>query len=546
MEPKTKEITVLGNSFVKYVDHLGTDSTIVDAARISYQDSSKGEERDKKLLRYLFKNKHCYCPEMEVLTTSGWKRWDDCESRETYLVPYPDKKVLKAETLDLEVFNVSEEITTFKNQSTKFRVTSDHKMWFKQKNHGLFSKVPASKTRWGHFQSGVGYSLLEGGKKWDFITAETDLKMEFIGFYLGDGSYSCKNRITFHLKKERKNKYLMDLLAKNGMEYKVKPSSSCPDASVYWVTIPDWFREKMGEYLMCKARYKQLPIQNFTEKQARGLLQGLINSDGSISVNRPQITFSSTSPHLINTFNLLCSLFGMEAHSHTNPTKCAVYLNSPTEIDSRSQYYATEFYRGNTYCVTSGSGLLLVRGGSRKRSFVCGNTSPFEQVNISFQIRMPIFIMRQFVRHRTFRLNEVSARYTELDLGFYTPEKWRTQDTKNKQSSTDFKFKDEDFRQAHFTDWLETSYKESFKTYKRLLDNGVAREMARMVLPVGALTEIRVNIDLSNLIKYFMLRDDSHAQYEIQEISRAMKTITTECYPWVMEMYEESRKISEK
>ncbi len=65
------------------------------------------------------------------------------------------------------------------------------------------------------------------------------------------------------------------------------------------------------------------------------------------------------------------------------------------------------------------------------------HTSPFEQVNISFQIRMPIFVMRQFVRHRTFRLNELSARYTELDLGYYVPEKWRAQDTKNKQGGID-------------------------------------------------------------------------------------------------------------
>lgn len=163
------------------------------------------------------------------------------------------------------------------------------------------------------------------------------------------------------------------------------------------------------------------------------------------------------------------------------------------------------------------------------------HTSPFEMVNITFIIRLPIFIMRQLVRHRTFRLNEVSARYTELDLGFYIPEKWRKQDTKNKQGSVI----SEDLNHNKLNVLLEHSYKYAFNDYKTLLKAGVAKELARIVLPVGALTEIRVNIDLSNLIKFFMLRDDPHAQWEHQQIAYAMKTIAKQHYPWTLEMYEE-------
>jgi len=164
------------------------------------------------------------------------------------------------------------------------------------------------------------------------------------------------------------------------------------------------------------------------------------------------------------------------------------------------------------------------------------HTSPFEMVNITFNIRMPIFVMRQFVRHRTFRLNELSARYTELDLGFYVPEKWRAQDTKNKQSSAETKELDH----KNISSGVERLYYACNEHYKMLISWGVAREMARIVLPVGALTEIMVNIDLSNLIKYFKLRDDNHAQWEHQEIARAMKEITKEWFPWVMEMYDNS------
>ena len=170
------------------------------------------------------------------------------------------------------------------------------------------------------------------------------------------------------------------------------------------------------------------------------------------------------------------------------------------------------------------------------------HTSPFEQVNISFNIRMPIFVMRQFVRHRTFRLNEVSARYTELDLGFYVPEEWRKQDTKNKQGS----LASEELGHERLSNALRNHNRDCFDLYKGLLGEGVAREMARMVLPVNALTEIIVNIDISNLIKFFILRDDNHAQFEIQEIAKAMKTITAEKFPWIMEMYEELRADKDK
>lgn len=180
--------------------------------------------------------------------------------------------------------------------------------------------------------------------------------------------------------------------------------------------------------------------------------------------------------------------------------------------------------------------------------FKNAHSSPFEMVNISFNIRMPIFVMRQFVRHRTFRLNEVSARYTELDLGFYVPKKWRYQDNKNKQSSIDAKINSNYQRQIHnaFTEWAEESYAESLGTYKKLLASNVAREMARIVLPVGALTEIVVNIDMNNLIKFFLLRDDNHAQYEIVQVARAMKEITRKAFPWVMELYDDLQADKEK
>lgn len=160
--------------------------------------------------------------------------------------------------------------------------------------------------------------------------------------------------------------------------------------------------------------------------------------------------------------------------------------------------------------------------------------SPFEQVNVSFVIKMPIFCMRQFVRHRTFRLNEMSARYTEMWDDMYIPKTWRKQDTKNKQGSLETTELDNKSISNAVTEF----YSRSYTLYQDLLNQGVAKEMARFVLPVANYTEIQVNIDIRNLMHFFGLRLDAHAQYEMRVIAQAMYDIFKELYPWCAEAYE--------
>lgn len=161
------------------------------------------------------------------------------------------------------------------------------------------------------------------------------------------------------------------------------------------------------------------------------------------------------------------------------------------------------------------------------------HTSPFEQCSITFDIKMPIFIMRQFVRHRTFRLNEWSGRYSELADEFYVPEQWRSADKKNKQGSQTANL-DHTKLSAEVKAFNETAY----KTYMNLLNQGVARELARTVLPVSIFTEIYVSCDLHNLIHFLNLREDAHAQWEIREVARAMREIAEKLFPWTFEAYQ--------
>lgn len=156
------------------------------------------------------------------------------------------------------------------------------------------------------------------------------------------------------------------------------------------------------------------------------------------------------------------------------------------------------------------------------------HTSPFEQVVFTFHCKMPIFVARQWVRHRTARLNEVSGRYSVLKSEFYMPTELKSQDKKNRQgsaepldTSTQYLAKQE----------ILHIYEEADKAYHRLLDLGVSRELARMVLPLSTYTEWYWQMDLHNLLHFLKLRLDSHAQYEIRVYAEAMANIVEAVAP---------------
>jgi len=164
------------------------------------------------------------------------------------------------------------------------------------------------------------------------------------------------------------------------------------------------------------------------------------------------------------------------------------------------------------------------------------HTSPFEMVKVTLNIKLPIFVMRQYVRHRMQNLNEVSARYTELPNEFYTPSEWRAQDTKNKQGSISKAFTEDSERL--FTQKLLKHCDDAYELYQWYIEQGVAREMARMVLPVNIYTEIYACWDMKNLLHFITLREDSHAQAEIQEYGKAIRKIVQELFPWTLEAFD--------
>jgi len=170
------------------------------------------------------------------------------------------------------------------------------------------------------------------------------------------------------------------------------------------------------------------------------------------------------------------------------------------------------------------------------------HTSPFESIEIKLHMKLPIFVARQMIRHRSSSLNEISARYSVMKDEFYFPkaEELRLQSNSNKQGSEGIVSLEvaQKYVQA-----IEDQSKECYKWYLEMLDVGIAREQARMILPINLYTEWYWKQDLHNLMHLMALRRDSHAQHEIQVYGNAILEIVRQLCPWTIEAWEKYHPI---
>ncbi|MBO4527343.1 MAG: FAD-dependent thymidylate synthase [Victivallales bacterium] len=160
------------------------------------------------------------------------------------------------------------------------------------------------------------------------------------------------------------------------------------------------------------------------------------------------------------------------------------------------------------------------------------HTSPLEHVVFTFLVHCPLFIRSQWHRHRTWSYNEISRRYTDVDIEFYTPPELREQAESDRQASRPAEHLD----QAACKALIEEHHKRSLDLYHKLLEQGVCREQARGVLPQDMMTTFWATVDLNNLLKFLELRDSDHAQWEIREYAIAIKKLIKPDFPHVAEI----------
>ena len=172
------------------------------------------------------------------------------------------------------------------------------------------------------------------------------------------------------------------------------------------------------------------------------------------------------------------------------------------------------------------------------------HTSTLEHNVITFRFKVPLFIRSQHHRHRTWSYNEISRRYTEVDMQFYEPKEFRTQHKSNRQASNNelidpevMRFEDGSILCA--STLVHSHNARSLHLYKELLESGVCREQARGVLPQNLYTEYYGTTNLSNLLKFVGLRLHEGAQWEIQLVAKACLDIAESLYPVTVAAYKE-------
>ena len=190
--------------------------------------------------------------------------------------------------------------------------------------------------------------------------------------------------------------------------------------------------------------------------------------------------------------------------------------------------------------VSYGAGTKTVREDAGLIDYLLRNqhTSPFEQVVLTFHIKLPIFIARQWVRHRTARLNEISGRYSVMQNEFYLPadSDGAIQSYDSKQGRTTVAVSQDFVKTTQ--DLLLKGQEDAYSTYTQLVESGLAREIARINLPLALYTEIYWQCDLHNLMHFLKLRLDSHAQKEIRDYGKVILEIARKVAPLTIASFE--------
>lgn len=172
------------------------------------------------------------------------------------------------------------------------------------------------------------------------------------------------------------------------------------------------------------------------------------------------------------------------------------------------------------------------------------HTTPFEAATFTFEVKAPIFVFRQWHRHRTWSFNELSARYRELPEEFYVPDPALigVQSASSKQARDITEIGEDQLtgRRAEVGAYRRAC-EQAFSEYRFLLNLGWPRELARSVLPLSTYSHMLATVDLLNLLKFLSLRDHAHAQHEIQVYARAMLDLVRPTVPACVDAWESAR-----
>jgi len=548
-------IHVLDHGFVRLDDAMASDLSVVNGARVSFaRHKTEMDKSDEGLIRFLMRDRHgCYDDQTDVLTNEGWKAWPAVDGTELFATLSVGGLLEYQPALRMVRKELKGHMVGFKGLSLDLLVTPDHRVLTSTmttrggRMNPTFTLGPAHSVLWRphrHVATADWAAAVFSSFEYDGRTVDAEALLRLVGFFIGDGHLPSSNYLSFHLRKSREIAFLRRVAHECGFD------------------LREWKRDKYGIlvgpelrriFAECydERREKIIPrwLLEFGPPLLAAVYEGLLESDGSRST-RPgrhdRETYSTTSAKLADSVQELALKLGRSAtvrphrarsgdgHYGSKP-RWRVTIYGPrnsrpalcrTRADADNQM-GVEAYNGVIHCVEVPNRTLYVRRNGYP--VWCGNT-PFEHNAFRFHVRAPLFVAREWFRHRVGSFNEFSMRYAKASDEFYLPEPEDVRSQVGKPGAYSFEPVEPELAEQTREE-LQAVYDAAYETYTRLVDQGVARELARLVMPMGAYTEFYWTVNARSLMNFVSLRAAETAQREIRRYAEACERFLAEKMP---------------
>jgi thymidylate synthase (FAD) len=546
-------IPVLDHGFVRLDGAMAGDLSVVNAARVSFgRRKEEMDDGDAGLIRFLMRERHgCYDDATEVLTSTGWKAWPDVTGDELFATRSRAGRLEYQPALRLVRKEYRGHMIGFAGASLDLLVTPDHRVLaagmttLAGRTRPSFSLLPAHSVLWRahrHVATATWDGTPSSAERIDGRFVPTLPLLRLVGFFIGDGCLPPAKRIDFRLRKEREIRFLEQACRDTGLELRRHGDDR------FAIPVGDELRTLFAACYDGREKVVPRQILALDERCLGALFEGLMASDGTRHV-RPghdRETYSTTSRRLADDVQELALKLGRSAsvrphrtsdgdgHLGSKPRwRVTIYAprnTRPALCRTREQadsQMGVEPYDGVIHCVEVPNRTLYVRRNGYP--VWCGNT-PFEHNAFRFHVRCPIFVAREWFRHRVGSFNEFSLRYARATDDFYVPAPEDVRSQVGKPGAYSFEPVDAELAEETQAE-LRAVYETAYETYERLVERGVARELARSVLPVGAYTEFYWTVNARALMNFVSLRAAETAQREIRRYAEACERFLAERMP---------------
>ncbi|MFL5934377.1 MAG: FAD-dependent thymidylate synthase [Gaiellaceae bacterium] len=547
-------IRVLDHGFVRLDGALADDLSVVNGARVSFaRRKEEMDESDEGLIRFLMRERHgCYDDATDVLTDDGWKSWPEVTGEELFATRSRTGRLEYQPALRLVRKEYRGHMIGFQGASVDLLVTPDHRILaspqttMPERLSPRFRLLPAHAVLWRqhrHTTTAQWVAPATSSFAFDGTSFPAYPLLRLVGLFIGDGNLAASNQLAFNVRKSREVAFLRGSVADAGLELRTWKND------VLAVPVGPELRTLFASCY--RDREKVIPPWLLTLDGAclEALYAGLLNSDGSVlprERGEDREVYSTTSRRLADGVQELALKIGRSASVRPHPAslgdghygekprwRVSIYSgrnSRPGLCRTREQaesHMGVERYDGAIHCVEVPNSTLYVRRNGYP--VWCGNT-PFEHNAFRFHVRCPIFVAREWFRHRVGSFNEFSMRYARASDEFYVPEPEDVRTQVGKPGAYTFEQVSDEVAEET-REKLQAVYEAAYRAYEELVELGVAREVARAALPVGAYTEFYWTVNARSLMNFISLRNSETAQREIRRYAEACERFLEEQMP---------------